>query len=58
MPDTFLLHLFDADAAVMAEIVHAQAVELVKEPMTTEELLLRLARDAPGFVARVRDVLG
>lgn len=58
LPDTFLLHLFDADAAVMAEIVQAQAEELVKEPMTTEEVLLRLARDAPGFVARVRDVLG
>jgi hypothetical protein len=58
LPDTFLLHLFEADAAVMMEIVQAQAEDLVREPMTTEDVLAWLAQDAPGFVARIRDMLG
>lgn len=53
-PDEFLCNLFDLDPAGFEELLREQAADLVKPPMTFDELLERLARVVPEFVAGVR----
>jgi hypothetical protein len=57
-PDAFLCNLFHLDPSGVIEILHEQAEDLVNPPMTFEEVLQRLARVAPEFVAVVRDHIG
>lgn len=54
-PDEFLCNLFDLDPEGFEELLRDQAADLVKPPMTFEELLDRLARVVPDFVAAVRE---
>ena len=53
-PDDFLCNLFDLDPIGFEELLRAQAADLVKPPMSFEELLERLARIVPEVVAAVR----
>jgi hypothetical protein len=53
-PDEFLCNLFELDPEILTELLHDQAADLVKPPMNVDELLDRLARGAPEFVAAVR----
>jgi hypothetical protein len=53
-PDEFLCNLFDLDPVGFVEMLHEQAADLVKPPVTFEELLERLARVVPELVAAVR----
>ena len=54
-PDEFLCNLFDLDPNGFEELLRDQAADLVKRPMTFEELLDRLAKVVPEFVRAVRD---
>jgi predicted nucleic acid-binding protein len=56
-PDEFLCNLFDLDPNGFEELLRDQAADLVKRPMTFEELLDRLAKMVPEFAAIVRDHL-
>lgn len=53
-PDAFLCHLFDRDPDAFVELLRDQAADLVKPPMTFEELLERLDRIVPALVLAVR----
>lgn len=53
-PDQFLCSLFDLDPEAFIALLRDQAADLVKPPMTFEELVERLARVAPAFVVAVR----
>lgn len=53
-PDEFLCNLFDLDPTRFEELLRDQAADLVKPPMSFDELLARLARVVPELVAAVR----
>jgi predicted nucleic acid-binding protein len=53
-PDSFLMNLWGLDARVMAEIVIQQVADLGAPPVTPQEELDRIARQAPRFAAAVR----
>jgi predicted nucleic acid-binding protein len=53
-PDEFLCNLFDLDADGFVEMLREQAADLVKPPVTFDELLDRLARVVPDLVTAVR----
>jgi predicted nucleic acid-binding protein len=53
-PDAFLCTLRDLNPDGFLELLREQAADLVKPPMTFEELLVRLARVVPELVAAVR----
>lgn len=52
-PDEFLCNLFDLDPEEFVTMLRGQAADLVKPPMTFDDLLERLARVVPGLVAAV-----
>jgi len=52
-PDEFLCSLFDLDPTAFVELLREQAGDLVNPPMTFDELLHRLSRVVPDFVAIV-----
>ena len=54
LPDEFLCNLFDLDPLAFVEMLREQAGDLIKPPVTFEELLERLARVVPDFVVAVR----
>jgi predicted nucleic acid-binding protein len=56
-PDVFLCNLFDLDPDGFIELLREQAEDLVNPPMTLNEVLTRLARVVPDFVATVREHL-
>jgi predicted nucleic acid-binding protein len=53
-PDEFLCNLFDLDPDGFVDLLREQAGDLVKPPVTFEELLERLARAVPELVAAAR----
>ncbi|MBP8805257.1 MAG: PIN domain-containing protein [Kofleriaceae bacterium] len=53
-PDEFLCNLFDLDPEGFAEMLRQQSADLVKPPVTFDELLERLERVVPELVALVR----
>jgi predicted nucleic acid-binding protein len=53
-PDEFLCNLFDLDSEEFVHMLREQAADLVKPPMTFDELIERLARAVPDVVALVR----
>jgi len=53
-PDEFLCNLFDLDPEEFVAMLRTQAADLVRPPMTFEDLLDRLARMVPDVVALVR----
>lgn len=54
-PDTFVLHLIDLSPSTVAGVVQSQAAALRSPPMTTIEVLDRLARSGlPRSVAALR----
>ena len=53
-PDEFLCNLFDLDPIGFEELLREQAGDLVKPPMSFDELLERLARIVPELVDAVR----
>lgn len=57
-PDEFLCNLFDLDGVAVVELLREQAESLLNPPVTFEELLTRLARTVPSFVAAVREHIG
>jgi hypothetical protein len=56
-PDEFLCNLFDLDPDGFTEMLREQAADLVKPPVTFEELLERFARVVPDLVTSARDHL-
>ena len=52
-PDQFLCELFERDPARMVQIFHDQAASLRRPPLTIEEVIRNLARQAPSFVELV-----
>ena len=57
-PDDFLCGLLEASPETVLQVVREQAADLRRPPMTFEDVLGRLQRLAPRFVARVRAVSG
>lgn len=57
-PDEFLNGLFDASPDAILRVLREQAADLRRPPMTVEDVLGRLERVAPTFVALVRVRLG
>ncbi len=53
-PDEFLCNLFDLDPESFVRMLREQSADLVKPPVSFEELLERLARVVPDLVAVVR----
>jgi len=53
-PDEFLCNLFDLDPNGFIEVLREQAADLVKPPVTFDELLERLSRVVPNLVAAAR----
>lgn len=56
LPDEFLCNLFDLDPPTFVEMLREQAADLIKPPVTFEELLDRLARVVPDLVGAVRNL--
>lgn len=56
-PDEFLSNLFDLDPDEFVELLREQAADLVRPPMTFDELLDRLARVVPDLVRAVRQYI-
>lgn len=56
LPDEFLCNLFDLDPSTFVEMLHEQAADLTRPPVTFEELLERLARVVRDLVAAVRNL--
>ena len=52
--DEFLCNLFDLDAREFTDILREQAGDLIRPPVTFEELLESLSRIVPDLVALVR----
>ncbi len=50
----FLCNLFDLDPDAFVDVLREQAADLQRPPVTFEEILARLERIAPVFVAAVR----
>src|SRR5713101_5394031 len=57
-PDEFLCNLFELNPDGFVELLREQAADLVNPRVTLDELLDRLARVVPAFVAAVRKHLG
>lgn len=57
-PDEFLCALLEADPGVIIRVLREQAADLRRPPMTIEDVLARLGRIVPRFVAGVRGELG
>jgi predicted nucleic acid-binding protein len=53
-PDEFLVELLDAGPQAMLRVLQEQAADVRRPPMTLKDLLGRLGRVAPRFVALVR----
>jgi predicted nucleic acid-binding protein len=53
-PDQFLMQLFDLAPQEMSEILRQQAADLGDPPMTVDDVLGRLEKQVPGFVAAAR----
>ena len=53
-PDEFLCNLFDLDPEGFVEMLREQSADLVKPPVTFDELVARLERVVPDLVAAVR----
>lgn len=53
-PDEFLCNLFDLDPDSFTEMLHEQAADLRKPPVSFDELLERLSRAVPDLVAAVK----
>jgi len=53
-PDTFLCAFFELDPDAFVKLIRTQASDLVHPPMTVDNVLQRLAKVVPGFVAAVR----
>jgi hypothetical protein len=56
-PDEFLCSLFDLNPPDFVEMLREQAADLVKPPVTFDDVLLRLGRVVPELVKAVRDLL-
>lgn len=56
-PDEFLCNLFDLDPEGLIRMLREQSADLVKPPVTFDDLLERLARAVPGLVAAIREHL-
>jgi predicted nucleic acid-binding protein len=54
-PDAFLGELWETDAGTMAGVIVSMAAGLKKPPMTSEDLIENLAKQAPNFAKRVLD---
>jgi hypothetical protein len=54
-PGDFLCNLFDLDPDGFVEMLREQAADLVKPPMSFQELLERLAHLVPDLVEAVRE---
>jgi hypothetical protein len=52
-PDEFLCNLFDLNPDAFVDVLREQAADMQRPPVTFEEILLRLERVAPDFVAAV-----
>ena len=57
-PDEFLCNLFDLAPDELVTVLREQAADLVRPPMTFDELLSRLARTLPDLVGVVREHVG
>jgi predicted nucleic acid-binding protein len=57
-PDEFLSRLFDASPEAILRVLREQAADLRRPPMSVEDVLGRLERVTPRFVAQVRAKLG
>ena len=57
-PDEFLCGLLDASPEPIIRVLQEQAADLRRPPMTVEDVLARLQRVAPRFVAQVRVEFG
>jgi hypothetical protein len=55
--DAFLLDCFVLDPALMVEVVRRQAADLKNPPMTVDEVLSGLEKQAPRFVGALRRFL-
>jgi len=53
-PDTFLLDLYGLDSDRVLDVVERQAAVLSRPPMTTNDLLARLAATVPTFAQTLR----
>jgi hypothetical protein len=53
-PDEFLCNVLDLDPDGFVEMLREQAADLVRPPVTFDDLLQRLARVVPDLVAAVR----
>lgn len=53
-PDIFLGNLFDLDPDRFTDLLRQQAADLHSPPMTYEEILERLNKDAPDLIAAIR----
>jgi hypothetical protein len=53
-PDTFLLDLYGLDSDHVFDVVARQAAVLSRPPMTTSDLLDRLAATVPDFAQALR----
>ena len=56
-PDAFLLNLVDMYPAELLTILHEQVGDYEREPLTVPALLDRLAKCAPEFAGRARQLL-
>lgn len=55
--DAFLIDIYQADPNTLTRIVQRQAADLRAPAMTADELLLKIARQAPTFAALVGERL-
>jgi predicted nucleic acid-binding protein len=56
-PDSFLIPLVEAEPERVLVLLRQQAVDLVRLPISLDQMLDNLALHAPSFVALVREVL-
>ena len=54
-PDEFLQDLLAAESEAMARIIVAQAADLRRPSQSVDQVLARLAIEAPGFVRTIRE---
>ncbi len=53
-PDTFLNSLFDDEPDLLEQVIVEQSADTQSPPLTTEDILQRVGRQAPQFAQRVR----
>lgn len=56
-PDIFLLSLLKMNSSVMVNVINEQTSRLKKPSLSVEELLKRLEKQTPQFVAALRELL-